>query len=120
MRFLAMVRSNPSAMGIPPQALMDAMRKLVQEGFESGTLIETGGLSFAGARIRVRQGKITVTDGPYAESKEIVGGYAVMDYPTQEEAVAASVRFMELHRDLWPGWEGESEVRPMERVPAPA
>ena len=121
MRFLAMVRSDPSAAtGMPPQALMDAMAKLVQEGFQSGTLVDTGGLRFQGARVRLRKGKVTVTDGPYAEAKEIIGGYAIMEYPSQEEAVAAAVRFLELHRDQWPGWEGESEVRPMDSVPAPA
>ncbi len=121
MRFLAMIRSNPSTMGgMPPQSLMDAMARLVQEGFESGTLVDTGGLQFQGARVRLKQGKVSVTDGPYAEAKEIIGGYAIMEYPTQEEAVAATVRFMELHRDHWPGWEGESEIRPMESVPAPA
>ena len=115
MRFLAMVRSDPSvATGMPPQALMDAMAKLVQEGFQSGTLVDTGGLRFQGARVRLRKGNVTVTDGPYAEAKEIIGGYAMVEVGSREEAMKVARDFMELHRVHWPEFEGECEVRQLD------
>ena len=58
-------------------------------------------------------GKVTVTDGPFTEAKEIIGGYAQFELKSKEEAVQAAVRFMELHKKYWPGWEGETEVRQM-------
>jgi hypothetical protein len=54
-----------------------------------------------------------VIDGPFTESKEIVGGYAQFELPSKEEAVKGAVQFMELHRKHWPGWEGETEIRQM-------
>jgi len=56
---------------------------------------------------------VTVTDGPFAEAKEVVGGYAQFELKSNEEAVESAVRFMELHNKHWPGWEGETEVRQM-------
>ena len=121
MRFMALLRSGPAGPGgPPPQALMEAMGDFVQEGFASGVLVDTGGLRAKGARVRLSGGKVRVTDGPYAEAKEIIGGYAVLECPSQEEAVAVAVRLMELHHRHWPEWEGESEVRPLDQVPAPA
>jgi hypothetical protein len=112
MRFMTMVKS-PEAQGPPPQALMDAIGKLGEEGFKNGTLVEMGGLfpSAAGARVRVAKGKVTVTDGPFTEAKEVIGGYAMFELKSKEEAVKAAQRFMELHQKHWPGWEGETEVR---------
>jgi len=54
---------------------------------------------------------VIVTDGPFAEGKEVVGGYGVLEAGSQEEAVAGAVGLMNLHREHWPGWEGEVEVR---------
>jgi hypothetical protein len=56
---------------------------------------------------------VTVTDGPFTEAKEVVGGYAQFELKSKKEAVDAAVRFMELHKQHWPGWEGETEVRQM-------
>ena len=56
---------------------------------------------------------VTVTDGPFTEAKEVVGGYAQFELKSKEEAVKSAVRFMELHKKHWPGWEGETEVRQM-------
>ena len=50
-------------------------------------------------------------DGPFTETKEVVGGYAVMEFNSREAAVQSAVEFMELHKKHWPGWEGETEVR---------
>ena len=76
-------------------------------------MVLTGGLypAATGARVRVSGGKLTVTDGPYAEAKEVVGGFAIFDLKSKEEAVEASKHFMELHRQYWPGWVGETEIR---------
>jgi hypothetical protein len=61
--------------------------------------------------VRVSQGRLTVMDGPFTETKEVVGGYAVMEFKSKQEALDSAVQFMELHRKHWPGWEGETEVR---------
>ena len=112
MRFMTFVKSAENA-GPPPKALMDAIAKLGEEGTWNGTLIEMGGLlpSAAGARVRLARGKLIVTDGPFAESKELVGGYAVLAAKSKQEAIEQTVRFMQLHQEHWPEWEGETELR---------
>ena len=112
MRFMIMVKSPENA-GPPPRALIDAIAKLGEEATRAGTLVETGGLSptAMATRVQLRKGALNVTDGPFAESKEVVGGYAVYELPSKEDAVRATVKFMELHKKHWPGWEGEAEVR---------
>jgi hypothetical protein len=71
------------------------------------------------SRVRLAGGKITVTDGPFSEAKEVVGGYSVIEAPTHADAVELATRFMELHRAHWPEFEGESEVRPFEEMGEP-
>ena len=61
--------------------------------------------------MRVSGGKLNVIDGPFTEAKEVVGGYAQFELKSKQEAIDGAVRFMELHRKHWPGWEGEAEVR---------
>ena len=116
MKYLTFIRHSESyrASG-PPAALMEAMGKFVEKSFKDGTLVDTGGLlpSKEGFRVRLRNGKITVTDGPFTESKEIVGGWAILKLDSKEDAVRVATEFMELHRKHWPEFEGESEVRPM-------
>jgi hypothetical protein len=82
MRFMSMVKSSEKC-GMPPQELMDAIGKLGEEGFRSGTLVEVGGLAPTdnGARVKVAGGKLSVTDGPFSEAKEVIGGYAVYEVP---------------------------------------
>lgn len=111
MRFLSIVTS--AEQGPPPQALLAALARLTEDSIKDGSLVQTGGLaaSAAGARVRLKRGKLTVTDGPYTEAKEVIGGYAMLEAPSREEAVAAGVRFMELHQQYWPTWEGECEIR---------
>jgi hypothetical protein len=70
--------------------------------------------------VRLERGKITLMDGRFAESKEVVGGYAIMDANTREEALGLARRFMELHLKHWPTFEGECEVRPREEQVQPA
>ena len=116
MKYLTFIRHPESYREAPPPAaLMDAMGKFVQRSLEDGTLVDTGGLlpSKEGLRIRLADGKLTVTDGPFTESKEIIGGWAILNADTKAEAVRIATEFMELHRKHWPEFEGESEVRPM-------
>jgi hypothetical protein len=119
MRFMTLVKGFEGA-GPPPPALMDAVAKIAGEAAERGALIASGGLHplKESVRVRLSNGKITVIDGPLAEAKEVIGGYAVFEVASREEMVAATVRFMELHRDHWPGWEGETEIRELAAVPA--
>jgi hypothetical protein len=99
-----------------PQGLMEAMGKFVEEGFKSGVLKDTAGLKSTedGFRVRMSGGKLSLKDGPFTEAKEVVGGYALVDVKSKEEALQVARDFMELHRIHWPTFEGECEVRPLE------
>jgi hypothetical protein len=100
----------------PPASLMDAIGKLAQQELASGRMISQGGLlptAMGSARIELKRGKLKVLDGPFAESKEVLGGFAIFELPTREEALASAERFMELHRVHWPEFEGVCEMRPM-------
>jgi hypothetical protein len=87
----------------------------VEKSLKDGTLVDTGGLlpSKDGFRVRLAHGKITVTDGPFSESKEVIGGWAIVKADSRADAERIAIEFMELHRKYWPEFEGESEVRPM-------
>lgn len=104
-----------------PASLFKAMDEFVGANLKSGVLVDTAGLqpTSAGTRIGLRGGKIKVTDGPFSESKEIVGGYAIVEAKSKEEAVEMARQFMELHRIHWPAFEGECEVRPLEAFDPP-
>ena len=112
MKFMTMVFSEEDQ-GPPPSSLTGAIMQLGVEATQAGVLVEQGGLmrTNAGARVRVRQGKLSFTDGPFTESKEVVGGYAVYKVGSKEEVLEWARRFMQIHIDHWPGWEGVSEVR---------
>jgi hypothetical protein len=114
MRFMMIVK-HPEMQGPPPKPLMDALTKLAEESTKAGTMLGNGGLgpTAQGARVRLSGGRVTVTDGPFTEAKEVVGGYAQFELKSKEEAVESAVRFMELHKKYWPEWEGETEVRQM-------
>jgi hypothetical protein len=94
---------------------MEAMGQFIQRSSKDGNLVDTGGLlpSKDGVRVRLTSGKITVTDGPFSESKEVIGGWAILKAASKAEAIRLATEFMEIHRTHWPGFEGESEVRPM-------
>ena len=116
MRYLTFIRHSEKYRESPaPAALMEAMGKFVEKSMKDGTLVDTGGLlpSKDGARVRLANGKITVTDGPFTESKEVIGGWAIVNARSKAEAIRIATEFMELHRKHWSGFEGESEVRPM-------
>jgi hypothetical protein len=116
MKYLTFIRHPESYRATPPPAaLMDAMGKFVEKSLKEGVLVDTGGLlpSKDGIRVRLAGGKITVTDGPFSESKEVIGGWAILNAASKAEAIRIATEFMELHRKHWPDFEGESEVRPM-------
>jgi hypothetical protein len=100
----------------PPAALQEAMGKLIEKMLQSGALVSTGGLRpFAdGARIQVAEGKLSVIDGPYIESKEVIGGYAILEAMSKKEALQWGEEFMQIHIDiLGSSWVGELEIRQM-------
>ncbi|OLC96202.1 MAG: hypothetical protein DMG35_17110 [Acidobacteria bacterium] len=113
MRFMMLVKHAEKNSGPPPKELMDALAKLSEEAVKAGTIVASGGLAptAMSTRVRLSRGKISTIDGPFTEAKEIVGGYAVLEFKSKEEAVDGALRFMELHKKYWPGWEGETEVR---------
>jgi hypothetical protein len=117
MKFLMLLKANEKyrEQG-PPPGLYEAMGKFVQDSFQSGQIVDTGGLlpSSAATRLRVENGKLSVTDGPFSEAKEVVGGWAISKVDSKAEAVEHARKFMQLHLDNWPGWEGTSEVHQME------
>ena len=112
MRFMMIVKSAENS-GPPPKGLMDAVSKIAEEATKAGEMIESGGLASTatGSRVRLSGGKLTVTDGPFAEAKEVFGGYAIFELKSKEEAIERALHFMELHKQHWPGWEGETEIR---------
>jgi hypothetical protein len=114
MRFMMIVKSAEKS-GFPPKQLMDAIAKLSEEAVKAGTMLGSGGLgpTALGASVRLSRGQLTVTDGPFTEAKEVVGGYAQFELKSKAEAIESALRFMELHKQYWPGWEGETEIRQM-------
>jgi len=118
MRFMMMMKGDKDyEAGAPPdERLMAAIGKLTEEMTRAGVMLETGGLlpSSKGARVRLGGGKLTVKDGPFAEAKELIGGYAIVQVKSKEEALQMAKDFMKLHADvLGPSYEGECESRQM-------
>lgn len=111
MKFMFIVKSA-QVMGPSPK-LLEEMHKLTKREIEAGRLLDNGGLMpiATGAQVRIADGRLHVIDGPFAEAKEVVGGYAVFELKDKEQAVASAVEFMQLHKDHLPGWEGTCEVR---------
>jgi len=116
MRFILMAKAG-SERAVPPNPeLMAAIGKLTEEMTKKGILIDTGGLqpSSKGARLRLAGGKVTVTDGPFTEAKELIGGYAIVQVKSKEEAIELARQFLEIHADiLGSSYEAESEIRQM-------
>ncbi len=101
---------------IPPQAMIDAIEAQTEQEMAAGRMIARGGLmptAMGSARLESRRGKLKLTDGPFAETKEVLGGFAIFEFTTREEALTSLQSFMELHRQHWPEWEGFCEMRPM-------
>jgi hypothetical protein len=111
-RYLCFVKMD-EAMADPPAALMNAMGEHAGRGFASGVLLDAGGLYGASDAVefRVSGGSLTVTDGPYAEAKEVIGGWAIIKVDSEEEARAEGQKMADLHLQHWPSWEGAIELR---------
>jgi hypothetical protein len=107
--------TKDSEAGAPPDPrLMAAIGKLTEDMAKAGVLVGGGGLapSSTGARCRLAGGKVTVTDGPFAEAKEIIGGYAIVEVKSKAEAVELARRFWQIHADvLGPSYVGGGEIR---------
>ena len=112
MRFLSVVRTAETGQK-PSERLMNEMGKLIEEMIGKGHLIRTAGLrpSKEGFRMRSNRGAISMTDGPFTETKELIGGYAVLEAPSMKEAIELTRRFLEVHGDEW---NVECEVRPLD------
>jgi hypothetical protein len=116
MKYLSFIRNSEKYRETaPPPALMAAMGDLVEKSMKEGLLVDTGGLlpSKDGMRVRLANGKITATDGPFTETKEVIGGWAILKAETKADAIRITTEFLDLHRKYWPGFEGECEVRPI-------
>lgn len=112
MRYMVFVKMREDV-GDAPAALVEAMGREMGQAFADGSMIDAGGLypTAQSTEIRLTGGTITTTDGPYAEAKEVVGGYSIIEARSQEEAEAGARRVLELHQEHWPDWEGSVEVR---------
>lgn len=110
MRFLSLIRVAENTGQKPSEKLMADMGRLVTEMTADGTLLGTAGLrpTSEGKRVRLSCGKQTVSDGPFTESKEVIGGYALLKAESMEHALQLTKRFLDVHGDEW---EVECELR---------
>ncbi len=115
MRYLMLYRPGRSENNPPTPEEGARLLPFIQEMVAAGKLVDTAGLfpSSHAAKLRIQNGEITIVDGPFAETKEIIGGYAIMDFDSHEEAIETTKRFLECMG------EGESEVRPIAGGPPP-
>ena len=114
MRVLTLLKMRESGLGEPPAEMFTAMDAAIKEIDATMTIVDTNGLlpsGVAGTRIVSTDGRSTVLDGPFTESRELVGGYALVEADTYEQAVESARKIVQVHTDHWPTWEGEAEVR---------
>ena len=99
----------------PPQEMYDAVERMMEETTKAGVLVEFGGLlpSARGSRAALKDGKVVFTDGPFAESKEVLGGYAVYDCPDLDTVKKWTKKFLDIHHQIWPAFRGTVEIREM-------
>ena len=118
MRVMVIVKaSKESEAGqLPNKQILTDMGKYNEELVKAGVMLAGEGLkaSKQGVRVKFDGSKRTVRDGPFAETKELIGGYAIVEVASKDEAIRLTREFLQLHRDvLGPGYEGESEIREM-------
>ena len=113
MRYLSMIRIDEKRGQKPSEQLMQDMGKLIEEMIRSGVLISTAGLrpTAEGVRVRLRGGKLSTTDGPFTETKEVIGGYAVLEASSMQDAIELTKRFLRIHGAEW---DLECEVRQLD------
>ena len=112
MRFLSMIRIDEKTGQKPSERLMTEMGTLIEEMTRTGALVTTAGLrpTKDGVRVRSRFGKLSTTEGPFTETKEVIGGYAILEAASMKEALDLTERFLKVHGDEW---DVECEVRPL-------
>ena len=110
MRYMILLKGTQPAEP-PPPGLMEAIMKLGEEATAAGALLDTAGLapSIAGATVQLSGGHLSVVDGPFAEAKEFIS-YALYEVRSKAEAVEWASRFLRLHQEMWPGWDGDADV----------
>jgi hypothetical protein len=116
MKFMLMTKLSNENTPPPPMELYAAIGKLTEDMTKAGVLVSTGGLMHTsrGAKATLSGGKIAITDGPFAEAKECIGGFAIVDVKSKEEAIEVAKRFLQIHADVMgPGYELDSEIRQM-------
>jgi hypothetical protein len=113
MKFLSMIRLNEKTAQPPSERLMTEMGKLMDEMFKSGALVRTAGLrpTSEGMRVRWNRGALSTTEGPFTETKEVIGGFAILEAKSMDEAIALTKRFLAIHGDEF---DLECEVRPLD------
>ena len=113
MRFLSMIRVDEKTGQQPSERLMTEMGKLLEEMTREGTLVSTAGLRPTREAVRIRwdRGKVSTTDGPFTETKEVIGGYAILEAKSMKEAIELTHRFLRIHGDEW---NIECEIRQQE------
>ena len=113
MRFISMIRIDEKTGQVPSEQLMSDMGKLIEEMTRTGQLISTAGLrpTSEGVRVRLRRGKLSTVDGPFTETKEAIGGYAIIEAKSKQEAIELTQRFLNVHGDEW---DIECEVRQLD------
>ena len=113
MRFLSVIRIDENSGIVPSPQLMNDMGKLIEQMTREGTLVQTAGIrsTAEGARVRLRHGKLSTVDGPFAVTKEVIGGFAILEAASLKDAIELTKRFLRIHGDEW---DVECEVRQME------
>lgn len=113
MRFISMVRINENTSQQPSERLMTEMGRLIDEMTKAGVLLDTAGLrpTSEGVRVTLSGGRTSVVDGPFTEAKEVIGGYAILEAGSMDEAIELTRRFLLVHGDEW---DLDCEVRRLE------
>ena len=113
MRYLSLIRIDETTGQRPTEKLMADMGRLIDEMTRAGVLVQTAGLrpTAEGVRVRLRRGELSTIDGPFTEAKEVIGGYAMLEAGSKEEAIEHTRRFLALHGE---DWDLECEVRQLD------
>jgi hypothetical protein len=111
MRFMFIMHGEGH--GPPTPELAEAIHALAKREIEAGRMIADGGLMPPPicAQVRLKSGRLVITDGPFTESKEVIGGFAIFELSDMAAAIQLAEMFMDLHRQHAPGWEGRCEIR---------
>jgi hypothetical protein len=108
-----MIRIDENGGQVPSEQLMNDMGRLIDDMTRAGVLVRTAGLrpTAEGVRVRLHHGKLSTTDGPFTESKEVIGGFAILEAGSMQEAIELTKRFLRVHGDEW---DIECEVRQLD------